>query len=68
MAEESKITIRNERRDAMKHIDSMVKDKDNAFSEDDGKHHKDEVESLTKSHIASIDTKCDEKSKEIQSI
>ena len=68
MAEESRITIRNERRDAMKHIDTMVKDKSNAFSEDDGKQHKAEVESLTKSHIASIDSKCEEKSKEIQTI
>jgi ribosome recycling factor len=68
MAEESRITIRNERRDAIKHIESMVKDKNNACSEDDGKHHKDEIETITKSHIATIDQKCDEKSNEIQTI
>lgn len=68
MAEESRITIRNERRDAIKHIDALVKDKSNAFSEDDGKHHKDGVEVLTKKHIATIDLKCEEKSKEIQTI
>ena len=68
MAEGSRITIRNERRDAIKNIDTLVKDKGNAFSEDDGKHHRDEVESLTKSHIASIDLKCEEKTNEIKKI
>ena len=68
MAEDSRVTIRNERRDAIKHIDALVKDKSNAISEDDGKHHKDGVETLTKSHIANIDLKCDEKSKEIETI
>lgn len=68
MAEESRITIRNERRDAMKHIDSLVKDKTNAVSEDDGKHGKDDVESCTKKHISKIDEMCDTKSKEIQTI
>lgn len=68
MAEDSRVAIRNERRDAIKHIDALVKDKSNAVSEDDGKHHKDGVESLTKKHIATIDLKCKEKSQEIQTI
>lgn len=68
MAEESRITIRNERRDAIKHIDSLVKDKSNAVSEDDGKHGKEDIESCTKKHISTIDDMCETKSKEIQTI
>jgi len=68
MAEESRIAIRNERRDTIKHIDTLVKDKSNAFSEDDGKHGKDEVETLTKKHIATIDELCNTKSTEIETI
>ncbi|HIB01427.1 MAG TPA: ribosome-recycling factor, partial [Phycisphaerales bacterium] len=68
MSEESKITIRNERRDAIKHVDSLVKDKSNGISEDDGKHGKDVIETMTKKHISTIDGMCDTKSKEIQTI
>ncbi len=68
MAEDSRIAIRNERRDSIKHIDSLVKDKSNAFSEDDGKHGKEDIESLTKKHISNIDEMCDMKSKEIETI
>ncbi len=68
MAEESRITIRNERRDAIKQIDALVKDKTNAVSEDEGKAGKDEIESLTKKHIASLDEMCESKTKEIQTI
>ena len=68
MSEDSKVAIRNERRDAIKHIDSLVKDKSNAVSQDDGKHGKNEVESLTKKHVSNIEEMCDMKSKEIQTI
>jgi ribosome recycling factor len=68
MAEESRITVRNERRDAMKHVDSLVKDKSNGVSEDDGKHGKEAIETMTKKHISQIDEMCDIKSKEVQTI
>jgi len=68
MSEESRIVIRNERRDAIKHIDSLVKDKKTAVSEDEGKHGKDEIETLTKKHTSAIDEMCDVKSKEIETI
>jgi ribosome recycling factor len=68
MAEENRITIRNERRDAIKHVDALVKDKSNAVSEDDGKDAKDDIEGMTKKHISSIDDMCEQKSKEIQTI
>ena len=68
MAEESRITIRNERRDAIKHIDALVKDKSNAVSEDEGKHGKDDIEGMTKKHVSKIDEMCETKSTEIQAI
>ena len=68
MAEESRIAIRNERRDANKHIDVLVKDKTNAVSEDDGKHGKDDVESMTKKHISKIDDMTSAKSTEVETI
>jgi ribosome recycling factor len=68
MAEESKVVIRNERRDAIKHIDALVKDKSNAISEDDGKHGKDEIENATKKHVSKIDEMCETKAKEIETI
>ena len=68
MAEESKVVIRNERRDAIKHIDTLVKDKSNAISEDDGKHGKDEIETATKKHVSKIDEMCETKTKEIETI
>lgn len=68
MAEESRIAIRNERREAIKHIEALVKDKSNGVSEDEGKSGKDEIESLTKKHISSLDEMCDTKTQEIQTI
>jgi len=68
MAEESKIVIRNERRDAIKHIDGLVKDKSNPISEDDGKQGKADIETATKKHISKIDEMCETKSKEIETI
>ena len=68
MGEESKIAIRNERRDANKFIDNQVKDKSNDESEDDGKHGKSEIDSLTKKHTAKIDDMCNTKVNDIQSI
>ena len=68
MGEESKIAIRNERRDANKHIDAQVKDKSNDESEDDGKHGKHEIDGLTKSHTAKIESLCMVKVEDIQTI
>src|SRR5688572_416231 len=48
MAEDTKVAIRNERRDANKHIDTLVKDKAARISEDQGKNAKAQVEEMTK--------------------
>ena len=68
MAEDAKVSVRNERRDANKHIDQAVKDKTNAISEDQGKDAKDAIEDLTKSHVKQIDDTCDAKVKEVEAV
>lgn len=68
MAEDSRIAVRNERRDANKQIDKLVKDKGNDLSEDDGKKAKEEVDDLTKQHIKQIDELCDKKTAEIEAV
>jgi ribosome recycling factor len=68
MAEESRIAIRNERRDVLKALDGDLKDKSTSLSEDDAKRAKGEVEDITKGRIAEIDTMCDKKVTEIEQI
>jgi ribosome recycling factor len=68
MAEESKIAIRNERRDALKHVETLVKDKNAHISEDEGKKRKDEIETMTKKHIEQIDQMANKKSTEITQV
>jgi ribosome recycling factor len=65
MAEDTKVAVRNERRDAIKHIDSLVKDKSVHLSEDEAKRRKDEIESMTKKHIEQVDQMCAKKSAEV---
>jgi len=67
-AEDSKVAIRNERRDAIKHIDTMAKDKSAHVSEDEAKRRKEEIESLTKKHIETIEAMCAKKSAEVQEV
>ena len=66
MAEDARVAIRNERRDANKHADQLVKDKTSPVSEDQGKDAKDDVEKLTKKHIEQIDATCSKKVSEIE--
>lgn len=68
MAEDTRVAIRNERRDAMKQIDSLVKDKSNPISEDDGKAAKDEIEEMTKKHMKTVDEHTDKKAAEIEEV
>lgn len=68
MAEESKVAIRNERRDANKHIDVLVKDKNAHVSEDQAKTAKAQVEDMTKKHIDQLDSLASKKSAEITQI
>lgn len=66
MNEEAKVAVRNERRDAIKHIDQLVKDKTNSVSEDQGKGSKQKIEDKTKNHIKQLDERCATKCAEIE--
>lgn len=68
MAEEAKVAIRNERRDAIKHIDTLIKDKTAHVSEDAGKAAKTQIEDATKKHIERIDAVCNKKAVEVEAI
>lgn len=57
LTEEAKISIRNVRRDANKHLEQLEKDKE--LSEDELKTYKDDVQKLTDKH----ETACDEMAK-----
>ncbi len=68
MAEETRVAIRNERRDAIRRIDQLVKDKTSSVSEDQGKDAKAEVEELTKKHTKTIDEHATKKATEVEEI
>lgn len=65
MAEQSKIAIRNVRRDANKHIDQLEKDKSSDVTEDVAKSAKDDVNEFTKTHEKKIEEMVDTKRKEV---
>ena len=68
MAEESRVAIRNERRDANKEIEKLEKDKENSVSEDEAKHAKGDVDAMIKKHTAQIEQICDKKCTEVEQI
>ncbi len=63
VAEETRVAVRNIRRDANKHADQMKKDKE--LSEDEQKTLKDEIQDLTKTHEKKIDDAFSRKSDEL---
>lgn len=65
-AEQSKISVRNIRRDGMEAVKSMEKDK--LISEDDKKSYEDEIQKLTDKTIAEIDKHFADKQKDIMTI
>ena len=68
MAEDTRVAVRNERRDANRHIDQLAKDKTSHLSEDNAKDAKEDVEKLTKQHIEKIDETCNKKAAEIEEV
>ena len=68
MGEQAKVTIRNARRDANKHIDQAEKDKSLGLSEDNVKGAKDEIQSLLKKHEAEVDELVNAKAKQIEEV
>ena len=68
MAEESKVVIRNERRDANKAIDGLLADKKSGVTEDHAKGAKESVDDLTKQYTAKIDALLEKKVAEIEEV
>lgn len=68
MGEQAKVTIRNARRDANKHIDALEKDKSVSVSEDEIKGGKDEVQELLKTYEGQVETLVAEKTKQIEEV
>jgi ribosome recycling factor len=68
MGEQAKVTIRNARRDANKHIDQAEKDKSLGLSEDQVKSAKDDVQELLKKHEAEVDKLITDKTKQIEEV
>jgi len=66
MGEEAKVTLRNARRDANKHIDQVKQAKEAGISEDACDAAKSQVQDLLKKHEKQIEELVDAKTKEIQ--
>ncbi len=66
MAEHARVSVRNVRRDANKHLDQAQKDKE--ITEDERDEAKKEIDELTKKHISQIDDILKAKSAEIMEV
>ena len=64
--EETKVAIRNLRRDANEHLKRLTKDKE--ISEDDERRAQDEIQKLTDKFVADVDKLVVEKEKEIMTV
>ena len=65
MGEETKVAIRNVRRDANKHADQLLKDKTAHYPEDEIETRKKEIQDVLKNHEDNVTKMVDTKSKEI---
>jgi len=68
MAEESKVVVRNERRDANKAIDALLADKKAGVTEDQAKGAKESVDELTKQYTAKIEALAEKKIAEVEEV
>lgn len=68
MGEQSKVTIRNARRDANKQVDQAAKDKTKHISEDDVEQVKQEIQETLKKYEKQLDVLLEAKNKEIQEL
>ena len=68
LAEESKVAVRNERRDANKAIDAALADKKNAIPEDAAKSAKEDLDEMTKKFCDALDALASKKCAEIEEI
>lgn len=68
MAEQSRVAIRNARRDANKTIDKLEKDSGSPVGEDDARRAKDQIQKLTESHEKQVNDLLTDKEKEIEEV
>jgi len=68
MGEQTRIAIRNARRDANKHIDQAAKDKTQSLSEDDVERAKNDVQEAVKTYEARVDEMMSAKTREIEEV
>lgn len=68
LGEDAKISVRNVRRDANKHLDAVAKDKTTHLSEDQIADHKDKIQNLLKQHETAIEQAVDAKAKEVMEV
>ncbi|MCC6580984.1 MAG: ribosome recycling factor [Phycisphaeraceae bacterium] len=66
MGEQAKVTVRNARRDANKHVDQVGKDKSAGVSEDDVEKAHSDIQDLVKKYETMVDDLVTTKTKEIQ--
>ena len=68
MAEQTRVAIRNNRRDANKQLDAASKDKSLSISEDDAEKAKEAIQDLVKKYEAMVDQIVAEKTKDILTV
>lgn len=68
LAEDTKVAIRNERRDANKHIDQLLHDKKGGVTEDSAKGAKADIDKLTQDHTQKIDEMSNKKIAEVEEL
>ena len=68
MGEQSKVALRNARRDANKHVDQAGKDKNIGYSEDDVDGVKEEIQDLLKKYEKQATGLVDVKTKEVEAV
>jgi len=68
LAEDTKVAIRNERRDANKHIEQMLHDKKAGVTEDAAKSAKEDIDKLTQDHTHKVDEMSTKKITEVEEI
>jgi len=68
VGEETKVSLRNVRRDANKHADQLKDDKSAKIPEDEIKTLKDEIQEILKKHEDIVDKLVEDKSKEIMDV
>jgi len=68
LAEDTKVAIRNERRDANKHVEQMLHDKKAGVTEDAAKSAKEDIDKLTQDHTHKVDEMSTKKITEVEEI